>query len=48
MTARLEGRDLGSAMDEIKARLFKEIPFLPLPTSNSAVSIRSSTSHSSD
>jgi multidrug efflux pump subunit AcrB len=26
VTARLEGRDLGSAMDEIKARLFKEVP----------------------
>ena len=25
VTARLEGRDLGSAMDEIKARLFKEV-----------------------
>ena len=26
VTARLEGRDLGSAMDEIKQRLFKEVP----------------------
>lgn len=26
VTARLEGRDLGSAMDEIKERLFKEVP----------------------
>jgi CzcA family heavy metal efflux pump len=26
VTARLEGRDLGSAMDEIKARLLKEVP----------------------
>ena len=26
VTARLEGRDLGSAMDEIKARLYKEVP----------------------
>ena len=29
VTARLEGRDLGSAMDEIQARLFKEIPIPP-------------------
>lgn len=29
VTARLEGSDLGSAMDEIQARLFKEIPIPP-------------------
>jgi multidrug efflux pump subunit AcrB len=29
VTARLENRDLGSAMDEIKARLFKEISLPP-------------------
>lgn len=29
VTARLEGRDLGSAMSEIKARLFKEISLPP-------------------
>jgi CzcA family heavy metal efflux pump len=29
VTARLEGRDLGSAMTEIQARLFKEIPLPP-------------------
>lgn len=29
VTARLEGRDLGSAMDEIKARLLKEVPIPP-------------------
>jgi CzcA family heavy metal efflux pump len=29
VTARLEGRDLGSAMDEIRARLFKEVPIPP-------------------
>ena len=29
VTARLEGRDLGSAMDEIKARLFKEVAIPP-------------------
>jgi len=31
VTARLEGRDLGSAMDEIRSRLFKEVS-LPLGT----------------
>ncbi|HTM48111.1 MAG TPA: efflux RND transporter permease subunit, partial [Bryobacteraceae bacterium] len=29
VTARLEGRDLGSAMDEIRARLFKEVTLPP-------------------
>jgi CzcA family heavy metal efflux pump len=29
VTARLEGRDLGSAMDEIKERLFREVPIPP-------------------
>lgn len=29
VTARLEDRDLGSAMNEIKARLFKEVPLPP-------------------
>jgi CzcA family heavy metal efflux pump len=29
VTARLEGRDLGTAMDEIKARLFKEVSLPP-------------------
>ncbi len=29
VTARLEGRDLGSAMDEIKARLFREVKIPP-------------------
>jgi multidrug efflux pump subunit AcrB len=29
VTARLEGRDLGSAMTEIQARLFKEVPIPP-------------------
>jgi Cu/Ag efflux pump CusA len=29
VTARLEGRDLGSAMDEIRARLFKEVQIPP-------------------
>ena len=29
VTARLEGRDLGSAMDEIRTRLFKEVSLPP-------------------